>query len=186
MPASLVSVPRRRYHIGVLNTCLSFVARDLGFAETPTGAVVVSALLVGAALGSLAAGGLADRLGPRTASVVNNLPLFLGVAFSAASERLWSMLLGERPSARGRPTGGRSAHAHSRFCAADPQPRLTSAQPQHTNNVPSLPACAGRFFAGLGAGAASVYVPRYLIEIAPDEIRGGLGTLNQVGGEGLH
>lgn len=42
--------------------------------------------------------------------------------------------------------------------------------------------CAGRLLAGFGAGAASVYVPRYLIEIAPDAIRGALGTCTQVGG----
>ncbi len=39
----------------------------------------------------------------------------------------------------------------------------------------------GRFLAGLGAGAASVLVPRYVSEIAPIPIRGALGTLNQVG-----
>lgn len=38
----------------------------------------------------------------------------------------------------------------------------------------------GRFLAGLGAGAASVLVPRYVSEIAPIPIRGALGTLNQV------
>lgn len=41
---------------------------------------------------------------------------------------------------------------------------------------------AGRFLAGLGAGAASVLVPRYVSEIAPTAIRGALGTGNQVGG----
>ena len=39
---------------------------------------------------------------------------------------------------------------------------------------------AGRILAGLGAGAASLYVPRYLAEIAPIAIRGGIATLNQV------
>lgn len=44
----------------------------------------------------------------------------------------------------------------------------------------------GRFLTGLGAGAASVLVPRYVSEIAPIPIRGALGTLNQVGaGRGL-
>lgn len=83
------------YHVGVLNTCLSFVAKDLGFSEISMGAVVVSALLVGAAVGSLLAGGLADRLGPKNAQVANTLPLFVGIAISAASEQLWTMLLGE-------------------------------------------------------------------------------------------
>ena len=39
--------------------------------------------------------------------------------------------------------------------------------------------CSGRFLAGSGAGAASLYVPRYLAEIAPVSIRGGIATLNQ-------
>ena len=91
--------PRRcaaGYHIGVLNTCLDYVAHDLHFSQTNTGAVVVSALLVGAALGSLMAGALADRLGPRTASVLNTLPLFAGITICAAAEQLWSMLLGKQ------------------------------------------------------------------------------------------
>ena len=44
----------------------------------------------------------------------------------------------------------------------------------------SLPAMlAGRALAGLGAGAASVLVPRYLAEVAPLDIRGAVGTLTQ-------
>ena len=39
---------------------------------------------------------------------------------------------------------------------------------------------AGRALAGLGAGAASVLVPRYLAEISPVAIRGMLGTMTQV------
>ena len=46
-------------------------------------------------------------------------------------------------------------------------------------SVSELP--AGRLLAGWGAGAASLYVPRYLSEIAPATIRGALGTLSQVG-----
>ena len=38
---------------------------------------------------------------------------------------------------------------------------------------------AGRALAGLGAGAASVLVPRYLAEVAPLDIRGAVGTLTQ-------
>lgn len=46
-----------------------------------------------------------------------------------------------------------------------------------------LPAMlAGRAVAGLGSGAASVLVPRYLAEIAPVAIRGALGTLTQASG----
>lgn len=118
------------YHLGVLNTCLEHVATDLKFSEA-VGAVVVSALLVGAAIGSLGAGGLADRLGPRTALLANNVPLLLGISLCGTAGSLWTLLV-------------------------------------------------GRAVCGLGAGGASVLVPRYLAEIAPDAIRGGLGTLNQV------
>lgn len=38
---------------------------------------------------------------------------------------------------------------------------------------------AGRLLAGVGCGAVSLYVPRYLTEIAPIAIRGGISTLNQ-------
>ena len=41
------------------------------------------------------------------------------------------------------------------------------------------PNWAGRALAGIGAGAASLYVPRYIAEVAPISIRGGLATLNQ-------
>ena len=37
----------------------------------------------------------------------------------------------------------------------------------------------GRLLAGVACGAASLYVPRYLSEIAPVAIRGGISTLNQ-------
>eukprot|EP00775_Hariotina_reticulata_P005498 gene5498-5733_t len=39
---------------------------------------------------------------------------------------------------------------------------------------------AGRALAGIGAGAASLYVPRYIAEVAPPSLRGRLGSLNQV------
>jgi hypothetical protein len=52
------------YHLGVLNTCESHVEDDLG-ALHQLGAALVASLLIGATLGSLVAGRLADRLGPR-------------------------------------------------------------------------------------------------------------------------
>ena len=54
------------YHLGVLNTCGEHVEASLGISQQ-LGAAVVAALLVGATIGSLAAGRLADRLGPRCA-----------------------------------------------------------------------------------------------------------------------
>ncbi len=55
--------PLPGYHLGVLNTCEAHVEVDIGSGEA--GASLVSLLLIGAALGSLVAGRLADRLGPR-------------------------------------------------------------------------------------------------------------------------
>lgn len=51
------------YHLGVLNTCEAHVEVDIQSGEA--GASLVASLLIGAALGSLVAGRLADRLGPR-------------------------------------------------------------------------------------------------------------------------
>ena len=75
-----------------------------------------------------------------------------------------------------------------------PRPATACSTAGILNNIPflagtaasmtatSLPAMlAGRGLAGLGAGAASVLVPRYLAEIAPRDIRGAVGTLTQAG-----
>ena len=39
---------------------------------------------------------------------------------------------------------------------------------------------AGRALVGIGAGAASLYVPRYVSEVSPVAVRGALATGNQV------
>lgn len=39
---------------------------------------------------------------------------------------------------------------------------------------------------GIGAGAASLYVPRYVAEVSPVAVRGALATLNQVAYFPLH
>ena len=68
-PARPAARPRRPpgYHLGVLNTAEAHVEVDLGCGEQ--GAALVAFLLVGATLGSLGAGRLADRLGPRCGGV---------------------------------------------------------------------------------------------------------------------
>ena len=62
-PPVPIASPLSGYHLGVLNTCEAHVEVDIGSGEA--GANLVSLLLIGAALGSLVAGRLADRLGPR-------------------------------------------------------------------------------------------------------------------------
>jgi|LauGreDrversion4_2_1035121.scaffolds.fasta_scaffold47200_2 MFS family permease len=40
--------------------------------------------------------------------------------------------------------------------------------------------CIGRFFTGVAVGAFTVFCPRFINEIAPTEIKGMLGSMNQV------
>lgn len=90
------------FHLGILNTCLVYTSRDLHVAEDRGGAVAVSALLVGAAIGAFCAGQIADTLGPRRASQWNTVPLMLGSLLSAIAPAnhigFGTMLLGQLPS----------------------------------------------------------------------------------------
>lgn len=54
------------YHVGVLNTALPYIAKDLHYHRD---GMLSSAVVVGAAAGALTAGKLADTLGPRHAQV---------------------------------------------------------------------------------------------------------------------
>ena len=87
------------FHLGILNTCLVYTSRDLHTAEDGGGALAVSALLVGAAIGAFVAGQIADALGPKRASHWNTSPLLLGSVLSAIAPAnslgLWTMLLGQ-------------------------------------------------------------------------------------------
>ena len=86
------------YHLGVLNTCLHWVAVDLDFDETKGGSVVVSAALVGAAVGALLAGQFADAVGPKKALVINNVSLIVGCVLCAwAPGGLWAAIIGTIP-----------------------------------------------------------------------------------------
>ena len=118
------------FQIAVMNTSLDAVEDTLHIPAS-RGAIAVSLLLVGALFGSLCAGVVADRLGPKKATVLNTLPLAVG----------------------------------SILCASAPSEAVF---------------LLGRLLAGIGTGAASLFVPRYLTEIAPNSIRGLLGTLNQL------
>ena len=83
--------------MGVLNTCLDWVADDLHFAVARGGSVVVSAALIGAACGSLAAGQFADKLGPGRALLWNNLLLLSGSLLTSLSPGgIWAAIVGEK------------------------------------------------------------------------------------------
>ncbi|KAF8055122.1 menG [Scenedesmus sp. PABB004] len=126
--ASLVGAFQFGYAAALLNTCLPAVSKDLRFRHDD---LLSSAVVVGAALGALAAGGLADRLGPRNAQAVTCLAFVCGALTTAA------------------------ATGHRAFLF-------------------------GRAVSGIGAGAASLLVPRTLCEVSPPGLRGWLGSLNQV------
>jgi len=73
------------YCLGVLNTCLDWMAADLGFQVARGGSVVVSAALVGASVGSISAGQFADSVGPGKALLYNNVLLLLGSVLCAST-----------------------------------------------------------------------------------------------------
>ena len=80
----------------MLNTCLDWVAADLHFAVEKGGSVVVSAALIGASVGSLAAGQFADKIGPGKALLWNNLLLLLGSLLCAVSPGgIWAAIVGQ-------------------------------------------------------------------------------------------
>jgi MFS family permease len=84
------------YHLGVLNTALYWLTKDLNLDFTSQGATVVSAVLVGAVLGSLFAGQAADALGPKKALLINNAWLVAGCLLCAAAPGgYWGILAGE-------------------------------------------------------------------------------------------
>jgi MFS family permease len=70
------------YAIGVLNTSLTAVLDDL---DTDADSLLSSAVVVGAAIGALFSGRLADALGPRRAQLLNVLPFAAGGLLSAAA-----------------------------------------------------------------------------------------------------
>lgn len=84
------------YTLGILNTCLDWMAGDLDFDVTKGGSIVVSAALIGASIGSLAAGQFADRVGPGKALVVNNISLLAGSVLCAFSYGgIWAAVVGK-------------------------------------------------------------------------------------------
>ena len=120
------------YHLGIVNPALDYLARDLGIAlNTQLKGLVVSTVLVGATVGSLYSGRIADGVGRRTALVGVAAPLFLGSVLCGFANNVWFMLL-------------------------------------------------GRLLAGVGIGASSNLVPMYIAEVSPAQLRGTLGSLNQL------
>ena len=71
------------------------MAADLNFAVEKGGSVVVSSALIGASVGSLAAGQFADKVGPGRALMWNNVLLLIGSLFCAISPGgIWAAIVG--------------------------------------------------------------------------------------------
>ncbi|KAG0583967.1 hypothetical protein KC19_3G175800 [Ceratodon purpureus] len=120
------------YHLGVVNSALDYISRDLGFAtNTVKQGWVVSSTLAGATVGSFTGGALADKLGRKRTFQLNALPLIVGTLLSAKASNFEAMVL-------------------------------------------------GRILVGVGIGVSSGVVPLYISEVSPTEIRGTMGTLNQL------
>ncbi|PSC75514.1 Plastidic glucose transporter 4 [Micractinium conductrix] len=83
------------YHLGVVNGPLEEMAAQLGFGGSALlQGMVVSSLLAGAAVGSLAGASLADSLGRRRAFLLDAVPMLAGPLLSAAATGLAGMLAG--------------------------------------------------------------------------------------------
>lgn len=81
------------FQLAVINPSLGYVQRTLHSPE-PHGALLVSSVLVGAFLGALFAGSIADAIGPKRATILNTLPFAVGTALSAAATSEGTMMAG--------------------------------------------------------------------------------------------
>lgn len=83
------------YHIGVMNGPLTSIAHELKFeGDTIVEGFVVSTFLLGAFLGSIGGGVLADKIGRRRTFQVDMLPLIVGAALSASAGSVYAMIVG--------------------------------------------------------------------------------------------
>ena len=86
---------RPGFHLGILNTAEAWVAQDLNLDISSQGAIITSAVIVGAVVGSLFAGQSADALGPKKALLLNNAWLLIGcVLCSGTPFGYWGLLAG--------------------------------------------------------------------------------------------
>lgn len=83
------------YHIGIMNGPLISIAHDLKFeGDTIMEGFVVSTFLLGAFIGSISGGVLADKIGRRRTFQIDMLPLILGAALSASADSVYAMIVG--------------------------------------------------------------------------------------------
>lgn len=83
------------YHCGVVNPALEALSADVGIAgNLAAEGAVVSSMLFGAAVGSFAAGGFADKRGRKASLAIAGVVLAAGSALCAMATSLNGMLLG--------------------------------------------------------------------------------------------
>eukprot|EP00899_Mesostigma_viride_P006409 jgi/Mesvir1/1576/Mv14546-RA.3 len=82
------------YHLGVVNTSLSHMGKYLAFDVASLGGLVVSAVIIGAILGSFLAGVLTKKFGTRGAIVANTVPYIVGPAIIAVASSFNAVIIG--------------------------------------------------------------------------------------------
>eukprot|EP00727_Mastigamoeba_balamuthi_P006297 m51a1_g2288 hypothetical protein (470) ;mRNA; f:405168-407151 len=128
------------YHTAIMSPAMAPIADHFGIARTAStssasaegGGTLINAILVGALVGSLFSGAVADRIGRNTALVCTEIVFTVGAAVCSLASSVWMLI-------------------------------------------------SGRLVLGLAVGSASVTVPLMIGELAPQEIRGQIGVLNQLG-----
>ncbi len=81
------------YDTGVVSGALLFLKKDFGGLSSFQQELVTSLLLVGAAVGALAAGRLADQIGRRKSVMITAATFIVGVALAAFAPQFWILIV---------------------------------------------------------------------------------------------
>ncbi|KAJ9540935.1 hypothetical protein OSB04_027441 [Centaurea solstitialis] len=144
------------YHLGVVNGALEYLAKDLGIAENAVLQGIMAA--PGWVVSSLLAGATVGS--------------FTGGSLADQFGRTKTFLLDSIPLAI-----GAFLWAMKDIVFID-APNMSSFFSATATNVQTM--IVGRLLAGIGIGISSAVVPLYISEISPTEIRGTLGSINQL------
>ncbi|KAL8137473.1 hypothetical protein V2J09_003474 [Rumex salicifolius] len=135
----------------VVNGALDYLSLDLGISgDTVLQGWIVSTVLVGAFLGSFTNGTLADKFGRTKTFQLTAIPLTIGAYIWYDSSVI--------------------SHENCKSLITVINMKSRTAQEM----------MVGRFLSGIGIGISSALVPLYISEISPTEIRGALGSVNQL------
>src|SRR6201986_3636857 len=81
------------YDTGVVSGALLFLKKDFGGLSSFQQELVTSLLLVGAAVGALLAGRLADQIGRRKSVMITAVTFIVGVALAAFAPAFWILIV---------------------------------------------------------------------------------------------